>query len=235
MTRTNRLRRAARVAAVTAAALLLPAAFLATPARAATSCTVNGTPVPGPEITGTDGDDVIVCTGLDAGATVDAKGGADTITLDGEVSGTVLGGDGADHIVLAEGARLTEKGVIDGQAGRDEIDLRGAVLGTVRGGQDDDLILLFKTATTGEASLIRGARGADVILADGAVTIRGLVEGFDGNDFIDINGTVAPTGRVHGDDGDDVLHVHVNQGEVDGGGGTDVCAVDSGNQPLNCP
>ncbi|MEU8583863.1 hypothetical protein [Streptomyces abikoensis] len=103
------------------------------------------------DITGADGDDVIVCGGLDAGATVDARGGADTITLTGDVSGTVLGGD-----------------------------------------------------------------GADVILADGAVTIRGLVEGVGENDFIDINGTVAPTGRVHGDDGDDVLHVHVNQGEWTG-------------------
>ncbi|MFF4223035.1 hypothetical protein ACFYZH_09220 [Streptomyces abikoensis] len=225
-----------RFARLTLAALLLPGAFLAGPAaHAATSCTVNGAPVPGPDITGTDGDDVIVCGGLDAGATVDARGGADTITLTGDVSGTVLGGDGADHVVLAEGARLTEKGVIDGQAGRDEIDLRGAVLGTVRGGQDDDLILLFKTATTGEAGVIRGARGADVILVDGAVTIRGLVEGVGENDFIDINGTVAPTGRVHGDDGDDTLHVHVNQGQVDGGDGTDVCTVDSGNQPLNCP
>ncbi|MFG2179040.1 hypothetical protein ACGFLS_10010 [Streptomyces abikoensis] len=79
------------------------------------------------DTTGTDGDDVIVCGGLDAGATVDARGGADTITLTGDVSGTVLGGD-----------------------------------------------------------------GADVILADGAVTIRGLVEGVGENDFIDINGTVAP-------------------------------------------
>ncbi|MCC3779575.1 hypothetical protein [Streptomyces sp. UNOB3_S3] len=234
MKRTSRVTRLRR-AAVTVAALLLPTAFLAAPAQAATSCTVNGTAVPGPDVTGTDGDDVIVCTGLDAGATVDAKGGADTITLNGDVSGRVLGGDGTDHIVLAEGARLTGTGTIDGQAGRDEIDLRGAVLGAVRGGQDDDLILLFKTATTGDTSIVRGARGSDVILADGAVTIRGLVEGVGENDLIDINGTVAPTGRVHGGDGDDYLHVHDNQGEVDGGAGTDVCVVDSGNQPLNCP
>ncbi|GHF56714.1 hypothetical protein GCM10010218_42580 [Streptomyces mashuensis] len=225
--------RAARFAA-TAAVLALPAAALATDsAEAASSCTVNGQPVSGSDIRGTEGNDTITCAaGVTADTVVDALGGDDTVVVGGQVAGRVRGGDGNDRIILDEGSTLT--GDIDGQAGTDTLDLKGPVSGAVRGGQGDDTIHLFPHARVESGGDIRGALGADTITADDDVDVLGLVEGNDQDDTVDIKGTVGPGGRVHGDAGDDDLHARLNNGTVDGGDGNDRCVVDDGALPINC-
>ncbi|QLE72675.1 hypothetical protein FGW37_14645 [Streptomyces rectiverticillatus] len=221
------LRRAARAVAL-AAALFLPAAVLAAPAQAASSCTVNGVPVTSTVIRGTEAADTIECSsGVAADTLVEALGGDDTITLAGIVAGRVRGGDGADRSTLTSG-ELT--GDLDGQMGRDVFEVRGPVKGNIRGGQDDDDIHLYGNAPVGPAADVRGAKGADKITLDVGADVDGLVEGNDERDEIRVLGTVNPSGKVHGNAGPDFIRVHINRGIVDPRPGPgDDCMVDVGN------
>ncbi|WP_058043923.1 hypothetical protein [Streptomyces roseifaciens] len=206
-------RRTTRLAAA-AALLLLPATALgalAVPAQAASSCTVNGVPQPGPVINGTPGNDTVICSFLDTGHVINALAGNDTITFSGDIRGRLNAGDDADAITTNRGSHLFPEGDLDGQFGRDRITISGTVEGKVRGGQDSDQIDL-ENATTAQSTLVRGARGDDRITFRSGVVNKGSVEGFDGNDVI-----VVPD----------------NQGVVDGGAGVDICHV-GGNPPLNC-
>ncbi|MFE0042876.1 hypothetical protein [Streptomyces albireticuli] len=204
-------RRAGRFAV--ALVLALPAAVLATPAHAASSCVVNGVARTGPLIVGTPGADTISCSSVDAVTLVDALAGDDAIVLTGLVDGRVRAGDGIDRVLLTSTAELTDRGDVDGQRDPDRFEISGRTFGTVRGGQDGDRILLLASATMGPRTDIRGARGPDEISAHPSVVVRGLVEGNDDND---------------------VILVGHNAGTVDGGPGTDRCVVLSGNPPLNC-
>ncbi|MGK5545609.1 hypothetical protein ACSNOH_12875 [Streptomyces sp. URMC 127] len=204
-------RRTARLAAV-AAAVFLPATALAAPAHAASSCTVNGVPQPGPVINGTSGRDVITCSFFEQGHVINALGGDDVITFTGSTQGRLNAGDGRDLVTLTSDAELAPGGDLDGQAGGDLINLSGDVLGTVRGGQDGDAISLLEGATTASTTRIRAAKGADFVTFFPGVVNRGLVEGGDDND---------------------VITVPDNQGTVDGGPGDDICFV-GGTPPLNC-
>ncbi|MCD9144809.1 hypothetical protein [Streptomyces albireticuli] len=225
-------RRAGRFAV--ALALALPAAVLATPAHAASSCVVNDVPMTGPVINGTEQADTIACSSVAAGTLVDALGGDDTIVLNGRVDGSVRAGDGNDRVALGRRAELTERGELDGQRGRDNFDLGGKVLGAVRGGQDADRFLADKTVTMGPSTDLRGARGADVIDIEIPVVVRGLIEGVEDDDRITVEGTVARDGRVLGGTGNDDIRVGENRGVVDGGPDTDHCVVTVGNPPVNC-
>ncbi|CAM5497446.1 hypothetical protein [Streptomyces abikoensis] len=185
------------------AALVLAGTVLASPARADSACVVNGVPVAGPLIRGTENADTIVCAdGVDAATTVDALGGDDRITLTGAVSGSVRGGAGDDHVTLTSG---TVTGGVESQEGTDTVEINGVITGHVRAGQGDDVITAAGVGSGGE---IRGARGGDTIT---------------------VTGTVASGGFVHGNEDADTLHVHDNKGTVSAGGDPgDRCTVDTG-------
>ncbi|MGK5545610.1 hypothetical protein ACSNOH_12880 [Streptomyces sp. URMC 127] len=199
---TGRSLRPGGALAVTAA-LVLAGTVLASPAHADSTCTVNGVPVPGPLIRGTESADTIVCAdGVDAATTVDALGGDDVITLTGAVSGVVRGGAGDDHVTLTSG---TLTGGVESQEGADTLEINGVITGHVRAGQGDDGITATDVGSGGE---IRGAKGKDTITVSGAV---------------------ASGGFVHGNEDADTLHVNSNEGTVSAGGDPgDQCTVDMG-------
>ncbi len=76
------------------------------------TCTVNGTPVTGTTVNGTDGDDTIDCAAVPSGVVVHGRGGNDTITVNiGEQAsrgtagnrGEINGGTGDDVITVRGG------------------------------------------------------------------------------------------------------------------------------------
>ncbi|MGW1893230.1 hypothetical protein ACWCP6_23745 [Streptomyces sp. NPDC002004] len=145
-----------------ALSLAIAPVLLASPAHAASNCTVNGVPATGPAVNGTAGHDVIVCSGLDAGDTVSAGDGADVVLLTGGISGTVDAGAGNDVVSLARTATLNADGVINGGPGSDTVDLRGTVQGRVNGNEADDYLVANTVAAGGSVS---GGDGSDVISA----------------------------------------------------------------------
>ncbi|MEI5103459.1 hypothetical protein RB200_39290 [Streptomyces sp. PmtG] len=87
---------------------------------------------------------------------------------------------------------------------------------------------------------IYGTAGDDDIRRDRLVS-GDVVFGHHGDDTIRvtfnhagvINGGNGQLGRIHGDTGDEEIQVLLNDGEVDGGPGNDVCRVNEGIV-LNC-
>ncbi|SPE62984.1 hypothetical protein SNS2_4598 [Streptomyces netropsis] len=230
--RRNVRRRAGRLAV--AVALALPAAVLAAPAHAESSCVVNDAVQTGAIINGTPRADTITCSSVDAATVVDSLSGDDTIFLTGRVDGRVRAGDGNDRFALSGTAELTDRGELDGQQGQDGFDISGKMFGTARGGQDVDRVLVHRGATTGPRTDLRGARGADEITVEASVVVQGLIEGVEDDDRITIDGTLASDGRVLGGPGNDDVRVGNNQGVVDGGPDTDHCVVAAGNAPIGC-
>ncbi|MBH5338736.1 hypothetical protein IHE55_29745 [Streptomyces pactum] len=150
------------------AALLLPALVATAPASAegprptepsaaAMNCFVNGVRQPGPEITGTGGDDDIACDVLDPGDVIHGLGGNDTIQVTDNNHGVVNGEGGADTLFLP-----TNRGLVQGGAGDDRIDVRtntgpdGGAQGHIRGGDGDDTITVLQNA-----GLVEGNAGFD--------------------------------------------------------------------------
>ncbi|MFD7444687.1 hypothetical protein [Streptomyces sp. NPDC059909] len=148
------------VRALCALSLALAPLLTASPAHAVTACTVNGVPSAGPDVTGTAGGDFIACSMLDAGHTVNALGGNDTIVLTGDISGTVGGGAGSDMVRLATTGTLNTAGVINGDVGGDAFDLRGTVLGLVQGNEADDFITV---GVVGAGGTVNGGAGTDFL------------------------------------------------------------------------
>ncbi|MCQ8774447.1 hypothetical protein [Streptomyces telluris] len=191
------------------AVLVLGGAALAAPARAVSSCRVNGVPVAGPFVRGTDGDDSIVCAdGVDAETTVDALGGADTITLTGAIGGVVRGGSGADRVEITSGEL---SGGVETQEGDDAVGFRGS-------------------ATIGPGGHVRTGQGSDTISVAAGGTVHGEITGARGTDRIDVHGTVARGGRVLGGPDADAIFVQHNRGYVYAGGDPgDECRVAAGD------
>ncbi|MFI8828497.1 hypothetical protein [Streptomyces sp. NPDC053431] len=121
--------------ALCAATLVIaPIALTATPAHAV-SCTVNGRPVSGGTVQGTDSADYIQCGAVALNEHVNGLGGADYIVINGVVSGTVDGGAGGDYITAGAGTSAT--GSILGNIGNDFLRV-GPNAGTVDGGAGSD-------------------------------------------------------------------------------------------------
>ncbi|MGW1197688.1 hypothetical protein ACWD4B_17895 [Streptomyces sp. NPDC002536] len=167
--------RTARIAVVATAVILPAAALAATPAHAVTDCTVNGVHRSGRLIEGTPGDDTIVCSHVEPGTVVDAKGGNDTITVTGEMDGDIRAGGGEDEITVTRSGRIGGTGSVDGQGDDDRIDIDGTVDGRIRGGQGGDTIHLTRhSKMTGHAG-IPGVRETDTIVADAGCDIARTV------------------------------------------------------------
>ncbi|GHF48734.1 MULTISPECIES: hypothetical protein [Streptomyces] len=168
--------RTARIAVVATAVILPAAALAATPAHAVTDCTVNGVHRSGRLIEGTPGDDTIVCSRVEPGTVVDAKGGNDTITVTGEMDGDIRAGGGEDAVTVTRSGRVGEGGSVDGQGGHDRIDIDGIVDGRIRGGQGggDTIHLTRHSKMTGHAG-ITGVRETDTIVADAGCDIARAV------------------------------------------------------------
>ncbi|WP_225799108.1 hypothetical protein [Streptomyces sp. NK15101] len=132
------------VRALCAASLVLaPIVLTATPAQAATTCTLNGasvTPDPMGVVNGTAGPDYIVCSEVAAGNAVNGLGGDDYIVLTGPVLGTVTGGAGRDYITSR--SNVTVSGLIEGNTDSDYLVVDGLLTsgGIVRGGTGNDYL-----------------------------------------------------------------------------------------------
>ncbi|MEW2526326.1 hypothetical protein [Streptomyces sp. NPDC047071] len=116
---------------------------------------------------------------------------------------------------------------IYGTAGDDDIRCDTLASGDVIFGHDgNDTIRV----TFNHAGVINGGTGHDTVRLEEENT--GLVQAGDGNDDVtaSYNGQL---GRIHGNGGDDEVQVLLNDGEVDGGPGNDVCRVNEGIV-LNC-
>ncbi|MEU1374308.1 hypothetical protein ABZ442_11625 [Streptomyces triculaminicus] len=228
-------RRARRLVTVAAAALLPTVALPVTPARAETACTVNGVPASGPLVAGTELEDLIVCHAVDSGTVVDARGGDDTVILDGVVSGRVRAGFGDDRVTLGVTGLVEPGAFVDAQHDDDVLDIAGVVRGDVGGGAQNDALTVRDTARIEPGGSVFGAAGDDVLRVEpGPNAYAGRADGGPGADLLDLRTTLAPTGRALGGDGNDFLHVHVDLGVTDGGLGFDVCRVDAGNPPIGC-
>ncbi|WP_431967137.1 hypothetical protein [Actinacidiphila sp. bgisy160] len=158
----------AGAALVLAGAFVLPtgsARASGPPAPAVAGCTVNGRPVTGGVVTGTEGFDEIDCPGgVPAGVVVAGGGGTDVITVDGGNAGAVDGGGGADLIEI----NGENSGRVTGGDGDDLVDLIGdadANSGTVSGGPGDDVLFLKAVDIAGNG-VVSGDTGSDVCLFD---------------------------------------------------------------------
>ncbi|MBZ6477357.1 polymer-forming cytoskeletal protein [Streptomyces griseocarneus] len=226
-------RRARRLVTVAAAALLPTVALPVTPARAATACTVNGVPARGPFVAGTERGDLIVCDAVDGGTVVDARGGDDTVILDGVVRGRVRAGSGDDRVTLGPAGVVEPGASVDAQRDDDTVDIAGVVRGDIDGGAQNDALTLRATARVEVSGAVLGAAGNDLLRAEpGPHPYAGRADGGPGADLVDLRTTLAPTARALG--GNDFLHAHVAFALTDGGPGFDICRVDAGNRPAAC-
>ncbi|MFF7211381.1 hypothetical protein ACFZAU_12700 [Streptomyces sp. NPDC008238] len=151
--------------ALAGASVLLTGSARAGEPPAPAVCTVNGRPVTGGVVAGTEGFDEIDCAyGVPAGVLVAGGGGVDVITVHGGNAGTVDGGDGADMIEVDGG----NTGLVAGGTGDDLVDLLGdaeANSGTVSGGPGDD-VLFLKAEDIAGTGVVSGDTGSDVCLFD---------------------------------------------------------------------
>jgi len=202
-------------AIVAAAAVVL---FTAAPASAAadTTCKVNGVKIIGTDIIGTSKADIIMCFhGVKKGTVLDGKGGADTITVYGDINGktdgvanagTIRGGGDGGSISVIGGAIPHGGGSCTGSAAN-----AGKIVNS-RGGE----IYVEGGDVYGEKPCLHG---------DGGAGNTGVVKGSALDDRIEIRGG-------HGIDGDEGAG---NTGTVDGREGSDVCTVTPpGGTVVNC-
>ncbi|MFE0628333.1 hypothetical protein ACFW3D_15340 [Streptomyces sp. NPDC058864] len=135
------------------------------PAPVVAGCTVNGLPVTGAVVAGTEGFDEIDCAhGVPAGVVVAGGGGVDVITVHGGNAGTVDGGGGADMIEINGG----NGGRVTGGDGDDLVDLIGdadANSGIAGGGPGDD-VLFLRAGDIAGTGVVSGDTGSDVCLFD---------------------------------------------------------------------
>ncbi|QDQ15914.1 hypothetical protein [Streptomyces spectabilis] len=116
---------------------------------------------------------------------------------------------------------------IYGTAGDDDIRCDRLVSGDVIFAyQGNDTIRV----TFNYAGVINGGNGQDTIRLEEENT--GLIQAGDGSDDV-IASYNAHHGGIHGNTGDDEIQVLLNEGNVDGGPGNDVCRVNEGIV-LNC-
>lgn len=120
---------------------------------------------------------------------------------------------------------------IYGTTGDDDIRCDRLVSGDVIFGHDgNDTIRV----TFNHAGVMNGGNGDDTIRLEEASI--GLIQGGAGNDdvIVSVNDEIdGARGRIHGNPGDDEIQVLLNEGEVDGGEGNDICRVNEGIV-LNC-
>ncbi|ARX89064.1 hypothetical protein SMD44_08551 [Streptomyces alboflavus] len=107
--------------------------------------------------------------------------------------------------------RLVSGDVIFGHDGNDTIRVTFNHAGVMNGGNGDDTIRLEEASI----GLIQGGAGNDDVI----VSVNDEIDG--------------AKGRIHGNPGDDEIQVLLNEGEVDGGEGNDICRVNEGIV-LNC-
>ena len=203
-------------------------------------CQGKAVTMSGSDVTGTDGDDVIL--GTEGDDWIVADGGDDTICgLGGHDQ--IFGGEGDDIVRAGAGddSVVAQQGVdeIYGGVGNDYLDTGvDADGGTVRGGEgndelfgDDGVDLLVggpgddQVAGFDGADRLSGGAGADVgVGGDGDDFIRGgdgadSLHGQVGNDLINGN---ADDDLLHGGDGDDKLRGGEGVDTLDGGAGTNI-------------
>ncbi|MER6916040.1 hypothetical protein ABT354_30570 [Streptomyces sp. NPDC000594] len=178
-------------------------AAIAPAAHAVSACRVNNTVVTGTMISGTGGDDVILCGSVEADTTVNGGGGNDQITVVSHVAGFLYGGAGEDAIR------------VDGNTFEQELTGPTTVTGTIRGGAP----VLGTLADGKDVIDISGAYGTK----NGGDAVTGTVAGDAGADKITVTGGNAAAGQAgvpgQGVDG---------SGSVQGGGGADEITVNGG-------
>ncbi|SDT83277.1 hypothetical protein SAMN05216371_8095 [Streptomyces sp. TLI_053] len=162
----------------------------ATPAHAATiTCTVNGVPVSGSTINGTEGDSEIICPAIPRGVTVNGGGGNNTIKVNVggaqyEVGnrGTINAGRGDDVIIVVGGS-----GAADGAPG-----LAGNT-GEIYGGGGNETVTVIGG---------NGAKGQDSRHSTWGNCGDGGRGGIGNDGHISAHGTIAVTGGNGGKGGD---------------------------------
>ncbi len=192
-------------------------------------------------ISGGDGADTLVATGLMMGATMEGEAGDDQIFGSG-FADTIDGGEGIDSIFGDAGNDTISAG-----AGNDTV-MGGAGDDTINGGDGDDTIVGDIGDDTiggdgGEDTLLGGAGadnlsgGADDDLIVGS-TGNDTMSGGDGNDqLVGDDGDDSITGdagndTVNGVDGNDTLNGGADDDVVVGGDGNDTIGGNDGDDTL---
>ncbi|WP_030674435.1 hypothetical protein [Streptomyces sp. NRRL B-1347] len=143
-------------------------------------------------------------------APADLRPAAENCVVNGQPqSGPEIYGTSGDDDIRCD--RLVSGDVIFGHHGNDTIRVTFNRAGVINGGDGDDTIRLEEWSI----GLIQAGGGNDDVIASV-------------NDEID-----GAKGRIHGNQGDDEIQVLLNEGEVDGGEGNDICRVNEGIV-LNC-
>lgn len=180
---------------------------------------------PGP----TGGDDIIVCTGVNAG-NLSAGGGNDRVTVsdDGEVQGNITGGTGNDSLWVSFG---TVTGSLGGGSGSDTL-IVGAGSGAatvsidISAGDRDDVIYVGTGADI-DGRLLGGSGDDTLYFAAGTVGLDIL--GGAGADRITLSGGSAAS-DVLGGTGDDIIALAGSTvaGALYGGSGNESLVVTAG-------
>lgn len=179
----------------------------------------------GVTFTGSDGAERITNNGMIAGS-VDLGAGDDIVVNSGTIQGDVLLGAGNDRYIARAGSVI--EGLLDGGEGIDTFEF---LLAGDTGNLPSGLTGFESYAARGQGTInvtldqdigtIELLDGANLILNDGTGTIQNIV-GDDSNNVVTVTGTLA--GGVNLGGGDDVLNLTlagVLSGALDGGAGND--------------
>ncbi|QLE75057.1 hypothetical protein FGW37_28735 [Streptomyces rectiverticillatus] len=183
-----------RIVAV-ATSLALPAAMSATPGYAmamfspnglavTVDCRLNGVPVTGPTIEGTNDDDVFTCDVFGPGAYFLGGAGNDRIEMNHNRYGIISGNEGADIVKVKINSGLIQSG---GGADTIEVDTMAVNQGdvSIRGGDGNDQITVRDNS-----GQIQGNAGDDTITVP---FNNGTVDGNEGSDTCRVAGETGTT------------------------------------------
>jgi len=174
---------------------------------------------------GTDGrDSLVLTTGVGSWAFptggpafIEALGGDDQVTFNGNATGvSLVGGDGSDVTLITTGGvtgQLSESS-INGNAGDDTTTWLNITNSSIYGGQGADFLATNPAGggVTTNASEINGNKGDDIISLTGSVTFTNVYGGRD-DDVIFFNPTLnAFNNEIQGNRGDDTLNIAINTG-----------------------
>jgi len=174
---------------------------------------------------GTDGrDSLVLTTGVGSWAFptggpafIEALGGDDQVTFNGNATGvSLVGGDGSDVTLITTGGvtgQLSESS-INGNAGDDTTTWLNITNSSIYGGQGADFLATNPAGggVTTNASEINGNKGGDIISLTGSVTFTNVYGGRD-DDVIFFNPTLnAFNNEIQGNRGDDTLNIAINTG-----------------------
>lgn len=195
----------------------------------------SGNPV---SFIGTDGLDTLVLTtgvafsgvinpsGIYNGgaAFVQAQGGNDIVTTNGNVTGvTIFGGAGNDQVFQSPGGQTGQftNGQVFLDAGDDIFDYSNLVSSGINGGDGNDTIMAGEL-TTSTSSSINGNGGNDIIGVFGSMGNTGVYGG-QGNDSITIiTGAFILGSVINGNKGADSITINTNGSAATSWSGTEV-------------